>query len=238
MIVPVLAKGHAATRIALALLAIVAILLVLAQALLPRFAATRMRDTVAKYGVVQSASVSAWPAIELLWGRAGSANVSAASLSATPAQIGALLWEARGVERLTVTARQATLRLPALAGGLTLSDIRLAKTGEVVQASATMTQAQLDAALAGGLSLRPLGSRNGQIELRASGGLFGVRASIAAVVRQVEGRLVAEPQNVPFASLGQVTLFSDPHLKVQSVGLTTTAAQPLTYRLSMVARLS
>ena len=53
------------------------LLLVLAQLLLPRIAASRISSRVGRYGTVQSVSVSAWPAVELLWGHADSVRVKA-----------------------------------------------------------------------------------------------------------------------------------------------------------------
>ena len=45
------------------------LVLALAQVLLPRIAASRISSRVGRYGTVQSVSVKAWPAVELLWGR-------------------------------------------------------------------------------------------------------------------------------------------------------------------------
>ena len=62
----------------------VVLLLALAQLLLPRIAASRISSRVGRYGKVQSVSVSAWPALKLLWGKADSAQVRAGSLSLSP----------------------------------------------------------------------------------------------------------------------------------------------------------
>jgi len=64
-----------ATRIALGTAATVVAVLGLTQLLLPGIVAQRMRDELGRYGVVKSATVSALPAIELLWGHAQSASV-------------------------------------------------------------------------------------------------------------------------------------------------------------------
>jgi hypothetical protein len=81
----------------------IALVLVLAQLLLPMIAADRVRARVGKYGTVESVSVSAWPAIELLWGTVGSVKVRAKSLQISPAQTAKLLWEARRVKRKDMT---------------------------------------------------------------------------------------------------------------------------------------
>ena len=45
----------------------VVLVLALAQLILPRVAASRISSRIGRYGKVQSVSVSAWPAVELLW---------------------------------------------------------------------------------------------------------------------------------------------------------------------------
>ena len=62
------------------------LVLALAQLLLPRIAASRICSRVGRYGQFDSVSVSAWPAVELLWGSADSVQVQAGSLALNPAQ--------------------------------------------------------------------------------------------------------------------------------------------------------
>lgn len=226
-----------ASRIALALVALVLLLVLLAQLLLPGVAATRVRARVERYGPVRSVHVSAFPALELLWGHAGSVSVSAGTLTVTPAQIASLLWEARTVGTLTVVAQRGVLRTSQLPGGLEVSDVRMQKRGSSVLASATMTQAQLQRAMPSGISVQPTASGEGEIEARASGGLFGLQASLNVLVRASEGNLIAEPRGLPFGGIATVTLFSDPHLKVESVGLRVIGQHPLTYGVFLRASL-
>ncbi|HTC60815.1 MAG TPA: hypothetical protein VK691_11950 [Solirubrobacteraceae bacterium] len=214
------------------------LLVVLAQVFLPTLAARRVRDRVARYGTVRSVSVSAFPAVELLWGKADTVDVSAGTLSVQLSQIATLLWEAREAGSMTVTAAAATLTaVPDLPAGLTVDDLRMEKHGSAIKASATLTQQQLNEALPSGFHIEPTASGGGQVEARASGALFGVQASITALVRPLEGKLVAQPQGFPLASLGTVTLFSDRRLKVGSVGVRVLRSQPLTYGLSLAATL-
>ena len=224
-------------RVALGVAAPLALAAVLAQALLPSIAADRARARVARYGTVRSVSVSAWPAIELLWGSGGSVRVSAGALTMTPSQMASLLWEARGVSEMAVSAEAVTLRVAELPHGLTVSEVRMERRGGSLRASALLTQAGLDAALPSGFQVEPIASGGGEARARASGALFGVRASIEALVRPLEGRLVAEPQGLPFAGLATITLFSDPHLRVEGVGVAVERERPLTYRLSLRASL-
>jgi hypothetical protein len=212
-------------------------LLGLSQLLLPALATKRVSSRVARYGTVKRARVSAFPAFELLWGDADSASVSAASLTLTTAQIASLLWEARGVSDMVVTADTANLRVAGLPNGLTLTHLRMEKHDSSVHASATLTQRQLDEALTNGFHVEPLASGGGQVEVRASGGFFGLQASISALVKPLAGDLIVEPRTLPLAGLATVTLFADPHLKVLSVGVQPLSGQPLSYRLSLSASL-
>jgi hypothetical protein len=225
------------TRIALAAAALLVLLAVLAQALLPGLAADRVRSRVERYGQVRSVHVSAFPAVQLLWGKAESVGVIAGRLAITPAQVAGLLWEARTVDTLTVTAPAVVLRVAQLPAGLEVSDVRMRMHGAEVAASATMTQAQLQAALPSGLRVQPAASGEGEIEAHASGALFGLRASLAVLVRALDGALVAEPRGLPLRGIASVTLFSDTHLKVRSVGMRVLRAHPLTYGLSLRGRI-
>jgi hypothetical protein len=214
------------------------LLVVLAQVFLPTLAARRVRDRVARYGTVRSVSVSAFPAVKLLWGKADSVNVAAGSLSVPVSQIAALLLEVRAVHSITVSADAARLTaVPDLPNGLTVYDLHMQKRGSAISTSATLTQQQLDEALPSGFHIEPTASGGGEVQARASGALFGVQATITALVKPLEGRLVAEPQGFPLASLGTVTLFSNAHMRVSSVGVRVLRTQPLTYGLSMLATL-
>lgn len=210
-----------------------ALLFVLGQALLPGIAATRVRERVARYGQVRSATVSAFPAVKLLWGDADSVSVSAGALSATPPQIAALLWEARSLGDLRLSAQSAVLRAPQLPGGLTLADVHLRKRGSSLSATARLTQSQLEAALPSGFGVEPLAAADGAIQARASGALFGLQASVTVAVRAFAGDLVAEPRGLPFAAFARVTLFSDPHLKIGAVSLRVVDRSPLVYAVAV-----
>jgi hypothetical protein len=208
-------------------------LVVLSQALLPGLAATRVRERVGRYGEVRGVHVSALPAVELLWGHADSVDVTAGRLAATPRQIGTLLWEARDLGTLTVAAQTGVLRAPQLPSGLVLSDVHLSKRGSSVGASATLTQAQLHAALPSGFRVEPVASGGGAVAVRASGGVFGLQASATVTVRAFEGALVAEPRGLPLGGIARVTLFSDPHLKVRDVALRVVGRSPLVYGVAV-----
>jgi hypothetical protein len=229
-------RGGRAVALALAVPALLA--LVLAQALLPGVAADHVRARIAAYGQVHSVHVSAFPALELLWGQAGSVSVSAGKLTITPMQAASMLWEARGLGTLDIAASAVVLRAPLLARGLEVERVRMRTRGAQLNASATFTQAQLTSALPSGVAVEPIASGSGEVEARASGGLFGLQTSLNVLVRAVEGRLIAEPHGLPFGSVVAVTLFSDPHVKVLAVGLRVLRSNPLSYEATLTARLS
>jgi hypothetical protein len=204
--------------------------LVLAQILLPRIAAGRISSRVGRYGHVISVHVSAWPAIKLLWGDADSVQVRAANLSLSPAQAAALLWEGRGAQKIDIGATRVTL------GGLALQGAVMHKRGSTLSALARTTQAQAQAALPPGMRVRLLGSAGGQVEVAAGGLLFGVGATVRAVAMASNGTLVAHPVG-PLLEGFQLTLFSDRHVYVEGVGASVQRSRPLTYLLSMRARL-
>lgn len=203
--------------------------LALAQVFLPRVAASRISSRLRRYGTVQSVSVKAWPALELLWGSADSVVVRARSLTLSPAQTAKLLWEARGLDSIELTASSVR------EGPLKLSEVSLHKHGQALVGAARMTDADVRAALPGGFGVRLLSSERGEVRVRASGGLFGVGASVDAAAGASNGKLVARPLGL--LSGLQLTLFSEPHVYVEGVGASVEDRPPLSYRLTMRASL-
>jgi hypothetical protein len=208
----------------------IALALALTQVLLPRIAASRISSRVGRYGTVESVSVKAWPAVELLWGSADSVRVRARSLTLSPAQTAKLLWEARGVGSVELTAPSVR------EGPLILSEVSLRKTGQALMAQARMTDADVRAALPKGFRVRLLSSAGGEVRVRASGGLFGVGAVVDARAGGSEGKLVVDPLGSPLSGL-QLTLFSEPHVYVEGVGARVESGRPLSYRLTISATL-
>ena len=215
-------------RFALWLAGALIVALGLAQIFLPKLAASRISSRLGKYGEVRSVHVSAWPAIELLWGDADSVTVRARSLKVSPGQTGKLLWEARGLDRLDLTA--ASTR----EGPLPLHDVSFHKRGRKMHAQARVSSADVKAALPPGFDVQLLGSANGQVEVRASGGLFGVGASVDAVAQASDGKLVVQPRGFLVEAL-KLTLFSDPHVYIEGVGAASRSGGG--YVLSVDARL-
>jgi hypothetical protein len=221
-----------AGRIALVLVGLTVLVLVLAQIFLPGIAASRISSRLKRYGSVQSVSVSAWPALKLLWGSADSVKVRALNLRVTPAQTAKLLWEGRGLSSIEMNAARAQ------EGPLRLRDVRLRKRGSALSAQALVTQADASAALPPGISVSLLGSEGGSVKVRASGGLFGVGAPVDAVAGPSEGKLIAHPLGLLLEGF-HLTLFAEPHVYIQGVGASSidTPRAEGAYRLSISARL-
>ena len=222
--------GPRRLRIALLAAAGVLLLLGLAQLLGPRIASSTISSRVGRYGKVESVSVSAWPAVELLWGSADSVRVKARRLSLSPAQAARLLWEGHRVSKLDFTAQSVRL------GPLRVTDASLRKRGSALSAQAQASEDDVRAALPPGIAVQLLGSGGGRVKVRATGGLFGVGASVEAVALASAGKLIARPQGMLLEAF-QLTLFSDKHVFVESVGASAQQGPPAGYRLSMRASL-
>jgi hypothetical protein len=192
---------------------VVLLCLVLAQLLLPGIAADQLRDRLSKNGKVEEVSVAAFPAIELLWHDADKVIVRMASYRSSTAKLSILLDEAAGVGTIDATATLLTTGL------LTIHNATLHKRGDELTATASVTQSDLRAAIPFLDSVQPVASAGGQLTVRGTATLFGVTASVEATVATSNGRLVVTP-DVPFGGLATITLFSDPHVRVQSVSAT------------------
>jgi LmeA-like phospholipid-binding len=219
-------------RLAAWFAAAVVVVLALAQLILPRVAAGVISSRIGRYGKVHSVSVTAWPALKLLWGSVDSVRVRAGRLALSPAQAAKLLWEGRGTARIDASAESVQL------GSLRLTDATLQKRDRALRAQARASEADVRAALPAGLGLRLLRSEGGEVEVQASGGLFGVSATVDAVAQASEGKLVAHPLGLLVQGL-RVTLFSDPHVYVEGVGASASVAgeRPPGYTLTMSASL-
>lgn len=211
----------------------------LTQAVLPRLAAQRVRDQVKPYGQLESVSVKAFPAIELLWGKAESASATAKRLSLSEADAVRLVSEARGVDETTLKVGALNLSVPGLPGGIVLREVVLRKQGERLTMRSTIAQSDLDAASPNGVRIRLIASSPGTIEVIASGSLFGVRATVEAVAIPSEGKLIAHPLNIPFGAFVRFALFADPRLYLESVSLTreSEGRQQAPWRLALSGRL-
>ena len=84
------------------------------------------------------------------------------------------------------------------------------------------------------MSVKLLGSHDGEVEVRAGGALFGVSASLDAVAQASAGKIVVHPTGFLLGALG-LTLYSDPRVYVTGLAASSNGRTPPTYRLSAVA---
>jgi hypothetical protein len=203
--------------IAIAGVAVVLLVLLLAQLLLPGIAANQLRDRLSKNGKVESVSVSAFPAIELLWHDADKVVVRMARYRSSSGKLSSLLDQAAGVGTLDATATVLT------AGLLTVHNATLSKRGNQLTASASIAEADLRGAVPFLQSVTPVASGSGQLTLQGTGSIGGFSGSIDATVEARDGKLVLVPEIPLVGALLTFTLFNDPHVSVQSVGATPTA---------------
>lgn len=190
--------------------ALVVLVLVIAQLILPGIATQDLRDRLAKSGRVLQVEIHAFPAIELLWNDADRVVVRMDTYSSVPGHLGSLLDQAGGVGTLDASANRLQ------AGPLILHQASLRKRGDTLTGTATVSNTDVQAALPILSSVSLVSSAGGQLTLQATASAFGFAASLQLVVSAQDGKLVAAP-NVPFGGLATITLFSNPHLVVQAL---------------------
>src|SRR2546421_12119428 len=198
-------------RIAAAAVLVVLAGLVAAQLLLPGVAENRLRDRLARDGHVDSVHVSAFPAVKLLWGHPDGVRVRMASVRRGTGRLGHLLASTGDAGRVDATARELDVL------SLRLRDPKLRKRDGRLEGEATVTDADLRAALPPGFDVRPVASGNGQLVLRGSVTLFGTTVTANAVLLAQDGKLRIAP-DVPFGGFAALTVFDDPHVHVDGVG--------------------
>jgi hypothetical protein len=198
-------------KVALGLASLLMIGLALAQLLLPSLATRQVRDTVARYGEVRSVSVHSFPAITLLWGEADSLDLTVGRMRLDSEQADGLLAGARDVGDLRASIGSLD------ESSLWLRNLHLVKHGPSLSGNAILTAAALRAVLPPGSEVRLLGSRRGTFEVRVTQEMLGLRGSQDMVVAARGGKLVAEPEGVPFAPLLATTLYSSPQLDFSGV---------------------
>lgn len=186
------------------------VVLGVAQLVLPGIAAQRLRDRLSGSGRVISVSVSAFPAIELLWHHADHVGVRMANYRSAVGPLGSNL--ANAADAGTIDASVGLLQT----GLLTLRDATLTKRGNQLIGTARVSEADLRAAVPVLDDVQPVASGGGQLTLRGTATLFGVTASVDATVAAAGGHLIVQP-DVPFGGLATLTVFSNPHVNVQGV---------------------
>ena len=184
-----------------------ALALVGGQFVLPRVAERRIGDSLAATGEVRKVSVEAFPAVKLLFKRADRVEIDMAEARAGTGRLAQLL-------RRTSGAREVDARIDLVrVGPLRLRRVALRKDHDRLSGEATLSDADLAAALPRQLALRPVDDPAGELVLEASAGLFRARARLSAR----DGALVIAPEGL-LGGLGSLTVFRDSRVQVTEVG--------------------
>jgi len=200
-----------AARAALAAAGGLILLLVGAQLLLPRIAEHRLRDRLERSGTVEQVDISAFPAVKLLWHKADDVTVRMGRLRTGSGNFADLLARTGDADDVDASAAEQHLL------SLRLLDSHLRKRGDDLTLAATVTDADLRAALPPGFAVRPVASGNGALVFEGTAELLGQRFTGQATVSARDGRLRLEP-NIPFGGVLSLTVFADPRVEVLGVG--------------------
>jgi len=212
--------------IALAVAGVVLLVLIVAQLTLPSIAEQELRDQLSQSGTVLQVKVTAFPAIKLLWHHADSVVVRMGRYGSGAGALGDRLGQTAGVGKLDASVQEFH------SGALTLQEATLRKRGGELTGSATVMNADLRAAVPFLDNVQPIASGGGRLTLRGTASLLGLSASVDATVAAQDGALVVAP-NVPFGGIATITLFNNPHVRVQSVSA---LAVPGGFRVSAQAK--
>lgn len=198
-------------RFAAALAVLLVAALVVGQIVLPGVAEDRLREDLASSGAVERVHVRAFPALKLLFDRADRVEVRMGEVQAQPRRFADLLASTHATGKLD--ARAATMRV----GPLRVRDLRLGKDEERLEGEAAVTSTDLAAALPPSVGLRPVASENGALVLEATAGILGAGVVVRARLSARDGALVIAPDGL-LGGLAALTVFSDPRVRVTSVG--------------------
>jgi hypothetical protein len=192
---------------------ITAVVLVGGQFVVPSIGTSVLRHRLGKDGKVLTAHLSAFPWIQLIWQHADKVTATMVNYDVPPSQLESLLHQAEGIGTLDIAIGVVHTGL------LTLHDVSFTKHGDEMVGQADLDLADLRSALPIIQSLTPVSDGGGQLTLRGTASVLGVRASVDAVVAARDGKLVVAPSGL-LGAFATVTLYDDPKIYVQSVTAT------------------
>jgi len=209
------AGGSEARYLAVAAAGLLVLLLVvyeLGQLVLPVIAAGRIRDSLVSHASGVRVSVTATPALELLFGHADRVTVHIDQLYPlrNRAKLGGLFARMGGTDDLDASVEHVVV------GGVALQHIVLTKRGAQLMGKATVTRAAIEAALPLELQIAERNPNPQTLLLSASTNVLGHTVAGTAIVTVEDGRLVIAPDN-PLLGFLHLTLFDDPRVEVQTV---------------------
>jgi hypothetical protein len=212
-------------RAAFALIGLAVAALVGGQLALPRIAERRITEDLSESGKVTRVEVDAVPAVKLLFHRADRVEVEMSEVRAsTTGRLAQLLRRTKATQELDARADLVIL------GPLRLHAAMLTKDGDRLRGEATVSEAELAAALPSQLQVRPVEGPAGELVLEGAVGPLTARARLSAR----DGALVIAPEGL-LGGLGALTLFKDSRVQVTEVGSRTS---PDGFTLTAAGRLS
>jgi hypothetical protein len=201
-----------AARVALLAVAVLVALLVLAQFLLPSLAERSIRGKVDDVATVKSVKVKAFPAVKLLWKHADEVDVQLGDVSSGTGKFADLVEEARGVDKVDVTAERAKI------GDADLTRAEFHKDGDNLVGTGFMSEDAILAALPLGFRVKPVRTDGGALIVRGSPGILGGAVGVEGRVVTQDGAIVVNPENVPLVGgLVDYTVFTDDRVNVSTV---------------------
>ena len=232
---------HRWRRWLIGVVGVLLLLLVVAQLTLPRIAADSIRHRLSAHGHVLSVSVSAFPAIKLLWGQADSVSVRMSSYGpahttttsasssthsvrghATPSshpdphssmrRLADLLANTANTDSLTASVGQFD------SGHVHLEQVVVDKHSGQLTASALLTADALHHALPPHFALHPITSPAGELLFHGRAKVLGSRLAVKGRLIAHHGRLVIEPDlGGFFPSFLSLNVFDDSRIVIESV---------------------
>jgi len=215
-----LARRRRRWRLAAIVAAVVlALVFGVGQLVLPSLAAEAVQEELAHYGTVGSVSVSATPAVELLFEAAQAVRAKAVELALPIGELVKLARRLGGVDegRLQVARLAVGLR-GAITGTVVLHGAVLEKRGSALSASGEVGLSDIRLALPGGVQVEGVRAREGLPELLVGARIGPLALGAGGVAQASEGAIVATPAGFgPLGSLARVELFSNRSIYVESV---------------------
>jgi hypothetical protein len=207
---------------------VVGAVLLAAQFVLPALAASVIRHRLGRDGVVERVHVSAFPAVELLWGHADAVQIHLEKLDISVDRAAELAGQAHRVDDARVTID--TLH----EGPLTVHDVRARLHDAQLTAAAALATKDLQHVLPPQLTMSARRGSAGRLVVRTTADILGAGVGIDAVVSAQDGALVASPDVPILGNLVTFTLFSDPRIAVEAISAN---PRPDGYHVALAARL-
>jgi hypothetical protein len=188
------------------------------QLVLPPLAEHIVRQRLGDHGRVESVTVSAFPAIELLFGDADSVSVKMSSFTASQTQVGTNLNQASGVSTLRVSIAEVN------SGLVKVNDVSLTKHGSQLTGTGEITEANLRASVPLLQSVTPIASAHGQVTLQGTAKVpFVGQVSAEANLGARDGKVVVSGTGL-IGSFLHLTVWSNPDVSVESISGRPTSA--------------